>query len=391
MDFLYQLFRSLIDRTDTSFLRYLHGVINWDSRLVAIVGGRGVGKTTMLLQHIKLHHDIKDTLYISADNIYFTENRLFDLAFEFSKYGGKHLFIDEIHKYPDWSKEIKMMYDNLPEVQVVFTGSSILDVYKGTDDLSRRALTYYLTGLSFREYINISQRLSFEAISLEDIISESGVRLPESFSYPLIHFKNYLERGYYPFFNEAEYDERIRNVINLTLETDIPAYANMNIATVRKLKQLLYVISRSVPFKPNYTKIADIIEIHRNDTADMFYYLERAGIISLLRDQTEGIRSLGKVEKVYLNNTNLIYALAGEKPNIGNIRETFFYNQMSVKHEVFSSDLADFNINGLTFEVGGKTKSQKQIKGLKNAFIVKDDIEYGHGNIIPLWAFGFNY
>ena len=189
MDFLFQLFRSLIDRIDTTYVRYLHAEIDWRSRMISIVGARGVGKTTLLLQHIKLHHNLNDTLYVSADNIYFSDNRLFDLAMEFQKLGGKYLFIDEVHKYPDWSKELKMMYDNLPGLKIVFTGSSVLDIFRGTDDLSRRVLTYNLAGLSFREYLNISQGVSLPAFSLEDIIANRGVDLKSIVSHPLMHFR----------------------------------------------------------------------------------------------------------------------------------------------------------------------------------------------------------
>lgn len=283
------------------------------------------------------------------------------------------------------------MYDNLPDLQIIFTGSSVLDIYKGTDDLSRRVLTYQLAGLSFREYLNISLDIQLQAFSLEEILGNRGIALHAQVAHPLQHFKEYLVRGYYPFFKEPGYDERLRNVLNLTLETDIPAFAKMNVATARKLKQLLYVVSQSVPFKPVFTKISDAIDLHRNQVADLFYYLEKAGLILQLRESTKGIRLLGKVEKVYLDNPNLIHALAEEKPNIGNIRETFFLNQMSVKNKVFSSDKADFTIDGVTFEVEGKGKGQRQIEGLDKAYILKDDIEYGQGNILPLWALGFNY
>lgn len=391
MENLYLLFRNLLDRTDTTYLRYLHGEINWKSRLTAIVGARGVGKTTMLLQHIKLNHDLKNTLYVNADDLYFSENKLFDLASDFQKNGGKHLFIDEVHKYAEWSKELKMMYDYFPDMQVIFTGSSILDIYKGTDDLSRRALTYHLAGLSFREYLNISLNLDLPVYSLKDIL-DNRVELPKSsIPHPLPMFREYISGGYYPFFMDVEYDERLRNVVNLTLETDIPVFANMNVSSAKKLKQLLYIISQSVPFKPNFTKIAAMIGASRNQIGDYFYYLEKAGIISQLRTETKGIRSLGKVEKVYLGNTNLINAIAEGKPEIGNIRETFFYSQMAVKNKVYSSDTADFAIGEYTFEIGGKGKNQKQIAGVENAYIVKDDIEYGYKNTIPLWAFGFNY
>lgn len=389
MENLYGLFRGLIERTDTTYLRYLHSEVEWNSRLTAIVGARGVGKTTMLLQHIKLHHSLSDTLYVNADDLYFSENKLFDLASTFYKNGGKHLFIDEIHKYSQWSKEVKMMYDYFSDLQIVFTGSSILDIYKGSDDLSRRALTYKLSGMSFREYLNMSQGLKLPAYSLEDIV-KNKVEL-SGIEHPLPFFNEYLQGGYYPFYKEVEYNERLRNVINLTLETDIPIYANMSVSTAKKMKHLLYIITQSAPFKPNFTKLAQMIDVHRNQVVDFLFYLEKAGIISQLRNSTKGVRLLGKVEKVYLNNPNLILAIAEGTPNIGNIRETLFFNQMEVKNSVASSDVADFTIGNYTFEVGGKNKAQKQISGVDNAYVVKDDIEYGYMNVIPLWAFGFNY
>ena len=389
MENLYGLFRGLIERTDTTYLRYLHSEVEWNSRLTAIVGARGVGKTTMLLQHIKLHHNLSDTLYVNADDLYFSENKLFDLASTFYKNGGKHLFIDEIHKYSQWSKEVKMMYDYFSDMQIVFTGSSILDIYKGSDDLSRRALTYKLSGMSLREYLNMSQGLQLPAYSLEDIV-KNKVEL-SGIAHPLPLFKDYLQGGYYPFYKEVGYSDRLRNVINLTLETDIPIYANMSVSTAKKMKQLLYIITQSAPFKPNFTKIAQMIDVHRNQVVDFLFYLEKAGIISQLRNSTMGVRLLGKVEKVYLNNPNLIHAIVEGTPNIGNIRETLFFNQMEVKNSVSSSDVADFTIGNYTFEVGDKNKSQNQIAGMDNAYVVKDDIEYGYMNVIPLWAFGFNY
>lgn len=389
MEKLYERFRILLNQTDTHFLRYLHNEIAWNSRMTAIVGPRGVGKTTLLLQHIKLNHQLADTLYINADDLYFTEHKLFDFASAFHKYGGKHLFIDEVHKYAGWSKELKMMYDYFPDMNVVFTGSSILDIYKGSDDLSRRVLTHHLTGMSFREYLNMSRGLNLPTYSLQEII-QNKVALT-NIVHPLPVFKEYVESGYYPFYKEIGYAERIRNVVQLTLETDIPIFAGMNISTSKKMKQLLYIISQSVPFKPNFTKIAQMIDIHRNQVVDLLWYLEKAGIVAQLRNPTKGIRLLGKVEKVYLDNTNLICALAESAPNVGNLRESLFFNQVNVKNKVYSSDTADFIVGEYTFEVGGKNKDKKQIEHTPNAFVVKDDIEYGYGNVIPLWAFGFNY
>ena len=389
MERLNEQFKRLIERTDVTHLRYLHSIIDWNNRLTAIVGARGVGKTTLILQHIKLFHKSQDTLYVSADDLYFTENSLFNLATDFYKNGGKYLFIDEIHKYSDWSKELKMMYDNFNDLHVVFTGSSVLDVYKGSDDLSRRVLSYQLLGLSFREYLNMSQKLNLPVYSLDEIIANK-VEIP-GIEHPLPIFKKYLSEGVYPFYEETCYVELLKNTINLTLETDIPIFSKMNISTSQKLKQLLYIISQSVPFKPNFTKIADMIGVHRNQITEFLYYLERAGIIAQLRNDTKGIRLLGKVEKVFLDNTNLMFAIGEDKPNIGNIRETYFFNQMRLNYKVLSSDVSDFKIGKYTFEVGGKNKTRKQIVNLENAFIVKDDIEFGFLNTIPLWAFGFNY
>ena len=389
MERLYEQFRRLIERTDTTFVRYLHDQVIWNNRLTAIVGARGVGKTTLLLQHIKLYNDLQDTIYINADDIYFSENKLFDFASTFYKNGGKHLYIDEVHKYSSWSKELKMMYDYFPDMQVIFTGSSILDIYRGSDDLSRRALTYHLEGMSFREYLNISLGLQLSAYSLEDIVANK-VQIP-SIEHPLPLFKDYLERGYYPFYKEPDYFERLRNVIGLTLETDIPTFANMNISTARKLKQLLFIISQSAPFKPNLSKIGEMLDVHRNQVTDFLFYLEKAGIIAQLRNATKGIRLLGKIEKIYLGNTNLIYAIGEGNPDIGNIRETIFFNQMKVRNNILASDKSDFSIADYTFEVGGKNKTKKQISDIQNAYVVKDDIEFGYMGTIPLWAFGFNY
>ncbi len=389
MERLVGQYRALIDNTSLQFVRYLYDKIDWNSRFIAILGARGVGKTTLLLQRIKMAHSYSEALYVSADDIYFTENKLFDLADTFYKNEGRFLYIDEIHKYPNWSKELKMMYDNLPQLQVVFTGSSILNVYKGSDDLSRRVIKYEMQGLSFREYLNMTQNVKIKKYSLDEIL-ENKVELPD-ISHPLVQFKEYLERGYYPFFSEPNYETRLQNVVNVTLEQDIPAFANMNFSTAQKLKHLMQIIAESVPFKPNFTKISEIIQVHRNSTTDYFHYLERAGLILQLRVASSGIAAVKKVEKVFLENPNLMYALSGSKTNIGNVRECFFYNQLKLNFEVFWTEKGDFKIEEYTFEIGGKQKNQAQVADLTNAFVVKDDIEYGYMNVIPLWYFGMNY
>ncbi len=388
MDQINNLFRNILAETSTKFIRFIFDQIDLSNRMTAIVGPRGAGKTTLLLQLIKLKLPIKNTLYLSADNIYLAETNLFEFARDFSNHGGKYLFIDEIHKYPNWSQELKMIYDYLPDLIVVFTGSSILDIYKGYADLSRRVLTHYLPGMSFREYLLFKSGIQTPVYTIDEIIQNN-------FSFdgfkPLEQFKMYLENGYYPFFKAPGYLERLNNTVNLTLETDITNHSGMNITTVRKLKQLLFIISQSVPFKPNFTKIAKIIGISRNQVAEYLNLFERAGLILQLREPTQGVRLLGKVQKVYLNNTNLIYMFAEGQPDIGNMRETFFFNQLNIKYNVFSAAKGDFQINDSVFEIGGQSKKRKQIQNIDNSYIVKDDIEYGFERTIPLWAFGLTY
>ncbi len=386
---LYQKYETLLQNTTTDFKRYLYKKVSWGSRMIGIIGARGVGKTTMILQYIKENLDSKKALYVSADDIYFSKNRLADLADDFYKNAGEYLFIDEIHKYTDWSRELKNIYDSFPGLKVVFTGSSILDILKGSADLSRRAIIYELQGLSFREYLIFFHHYEIDVYSLKQIINNE-VKL-KNIKHPLPLFNDYLHRGYYPFGVENEINLRLGQIIVQTLETDIPQYANLNVGTSRKLKRLISIIAESVPFKPNFSKIAEIINVSRNSLDDYFLYMEKAGLIGQLRNETNGIRGLGKVDKVYLDNTNIIFNLVGDKSNAGNIRETFFFNQMRVKNDIISSKKADFVIDNYTFEIGGKNKQQKQIEKDGKSFVVKDDIEFGYRNVIPLWVFGINY
>ncbi len=390
MQILKQLSDSLINRTDTTFLRYMYHILPWENRMTALVGPRGVGKTTLLLQYIKLHLNTADTLYINVESIYFASNSIFDTAMRFVQQGGKHLFIDEVHKYQGWATELKMIYDNLPDLQVVFTGSSILDIYKGTSDLSRRVLVYTMQGLSFREYLNMKLRLNLPAYSLDEILGNKVILL-DKVEHPLPLFAEYIRQGYYPFYNDMGFYVRLNQIVGMTLEADIPQYANYSIAVSRKLKELMQIIADSVPFKPNMTNIAATINVDRKVLPDYLDLMARAGLIAALREATTGIRGLGKVEKLYLDNTNLAYALSTGVPETGNLRETFFLNQMRVNHAVANSPISDFLIEGKTFEIGGRKKGQKQIAEAAEGYIVKDDIETGFGNVIPLWAFGFNY
>ena len=389
MDNLFQYSNKLIAQTDTAFTRYIYDAINWNNRLIGLIGPRGVGKTTLVLQHIKNNLNSQETLYVTAEDFYFSKNRLTDLADDFVKAGGKYLFVDEIHKYPDWAKELKLIYDYHPGLKIVFTGSSILDIKKGSADLSRRAVMYAMQGLSFREYLMLFHTIEVPTYTLQDILNHQ-VSVPQ-LPHPLPLFKAYLKEGYYPFAKEDDFVIKLQQVVNQTLEIDIPTYAQMNVSTGRKLKQLLAIVAQSVPFKPNMSKIAEMLNISRNNIVDYLLYMEEAGMIAQLRSSTEGIRSLGKVDKVYMENTNLANVLAKENQNIGNVRETFFINQLKVNHQIISSPRADFKVDDIDFEVGGKNKGQKQIKTSENGFIVKDDIESSYLNTIPLWNFGLMY
>lgn len=388
MEQLNIIYHELIDKVNTRFTRYLLNQINWNARLLAITGPRGVGKTTLMLQKIKIDNKIDDSLYVSLDNIYFSNHTLFDLAGYFYRYGGRHLIIDEVHKYKSWSQEVKNIYDSFPDLQIVFSGSSILDIYKGFGDLSRRVVPYHLHGLSFREYLIFETGENTEVYSLNQIVSQ---KVKISLENPLIYFRKYLNHGYYPFYKDNDFMIRLAGAVNAVLEVDIPKYLDLRVSTIDKLKHLLQIISESVPFKPNHSKIADLIGVSRNLLPDYFSYLEKAGLILQLTNDTKGIRRLGKVNKVYLNNPNLAYMLSGEHANIGNIRETFFFNQLKLNHKIFSSESVDFRVEGNEFEIGGKSKGNKQVSKLSNTYIVKDEIEYGFGNTIPLWHFGLLY
>lgn len=379
----------MLKQTPMTFTRSVDAEIGWDGRMFGIVGPRGVGKSTLVLQRIKKQRSRRDTLYVSADNMYFADHTLYDTAEAFVIQGGKHLFIDEVHKYGNWSQELKMMYDSLPELQVCFTGSSILDITRGWADLSRRAPLYTMQGLSFREHLAIQHHVSVPAFSLEDVVGQRVEMADVDHPVPL--FKDYLRQGYYPFGRETGFGITLDQVISQTLEVDIPQFAGMTFATGQKLKQLMALVSTLAPFKPNATKLAGQLGISRNSLEDYLGYMEKAGMVSRLRQQPSSLGALGKVDKVYLDNTNILYNLSDGRENIGSVRETFFFNQVRQSHEVYASPTSDFLVDGMTFEVGGKNKTGKQVKGIECSFVVKDDIEYGFGNVVPLWHFGLLY
>ena len=386
---LYAYMRLQLELTCSDFHRYLYNDVNWNARMVAITGARGVGKSTMVLQYVKTQISDCKVLYISADHTFFTTHTLVGVADDFSKEAGSLLVIDEVHKYPDWSRELKQIYDTHPDMKVIFTGSSVLDIIDGVADLSRRVLHYTMYGLSFREYLGLFHHISVPKYSLEEILD--GKAHIEGMLHPLPAFREYLSEGYYPFAIEGDFPLRMQNVITKTIESDIAQYAGLRATTAKKLKKMLAVISGLAPYKPNADNLALEIGISRNSVQDYLSLLERAQLIGQLRDDTGGIRGLGKVDKVYIDNPSLMRVLSGGKTDVGNMRETFFYNQMRVKNDVISSRQSDFKIEKYTFEVGGRKKGKKQIEDIPDSFIVKDDIEFAQGNVIPLWAFGLNY
>lgn len=376
-------------RTPLEFHRYMYDRVIWEDRMIGIIGPRGVGKSTMVKQFILSHSDRQDWLYVSADHTYFSSSTLTDLADEFVKEGGRYLVIDEIHKYHGWSRELKQIYDSHAGLNVIFTGSSILDIKKGSADLSRRVLIFEMQGLSFREYLKLFKNIDLPVYALDEILAHK-VTLPSDI-HPLPLLREYLTRGYYPFCSLPGYDIRLQQVIAQTMEVDIPQFAGMNVSTARKLRKMLDIISKMAPFKPSFMNLATELKVSKNDVPDYMLYLEQAGMIGQLRDDTGGIRGLGKVEKVYIDNPNLMNVLAGDEPNKGNMRETFFFNQMRVSNDVISSRISDFRIGDITFEVGGAKKGKKQLAGAETGIVVRDDIEYGYHEFVPLWQFGLNY
>lgn len=386
---LYQYMSDMLRQTTEKHFRYIYSEIDWSARMIGLVGPRGVGKTTMILQHIKAQADYSKMLFVSADFVYFNKNTLVYLADELVKDGGSHLFIDEVHKYKNWSQELKQIYDVHPDLHIVYTGSSILDIYEGLADLSRRTLIYHMQGLSFREYLMIHHDIKLPAFTLEEIVN-NRVSVPE-LPHPLPLFREYLAKGYYPFSGEPGFELRINQIVQQTIEVDIAQYADLKPATARRLKQLLGVVSGLAPYKPNYDNLAREVNVSKNNVPDYLTYLEKAGLLGMLRDDTAGMRQLGKIEKVYIDNPSLMNVLSGGDPNIGNVRETFFFNQMRVRNKVLGSSVSDFLIKPYTFEVGGRKKGKKQIESVDNGLVVKDDIEFGHGIAVPLWTFGLNY
>lgn len=398
MEKLFQFSASRINLTDTSFKRYLWSKINWNSRLIAITGARGVGKTTLILQYIKekLTERPDEVIYVTMDDLYFSKNTLVDFTDEFVKKGGKYLFLDEVHKYKNWSQEIKNIYDYFTDLKIVVTGSSALDIYKGKADLSRRVILYKLQGLSFREFILLKYNHHFSVIGLEEILNNAPKKIPEILEKikPLKLFEEYLKTGYYPFFmeGESEYQVRLKQTVNQILDSDLPSVEKIDFNAVHYLRKLISILAEIVPYKPNIVKLSQQVGISRETLMRYLYLLEKADLLMLLQTDINGIGKMNKPEKIYLNNSNLVNSLADIQFNQGTLRETFFFNQLKVNHTINWSDKSDFYVDDkYTFEIGGKNKTRKQIADIENSWVAADNIEYVQQNKIPLWLFGFLY
>lgn len=410
IDELFRLSHNFIKINKREYVRYFLKTNTLAGRFSIIAGQRGVGKTTAIVQHILSTYsdDVFTTraLYVQADHFLIGSHSLYEIAEEFYNLGGELIAFDEIHKYPDWSTELKSIYDTFPKMKILASGSSALEIYKGSRDLSRRAVVYKMYGMSFREYIELEIGLTLKSVGLEEIFNNhqrvanhivAGVE--KKGKKILALFKNYLEHGYYPYFMEYKNNYlfylTLEQNIHTTLESDlISIYPSLSGSSIKKIKRLLTIIAASVPFTPDLKNLKKMLDVGDERTLKNYLkYLEDAGIILTVSKGGRGLSELEKPEKVYLNNPNLIHAISTHTPpDVGNMRETFFLNMVGALHKISSPEHGDFLVDGkYIFEVGGKNKDFSQIRNIRNSFLALDNIEIGVGNKIPLWLFGFQY
>lgn len=383
--------------TSLTFKRYLYSKINWNVRLLGIRGARGVGKTTLILQYIKENfNNIDDALYVSLDNLWFNSYKLEDLVEYLYSHGIKYIFLDEVHKYPNWAVVIKNFYDNYPNLNIVYTGSAMLAIDNSKTDLSRRQTLYTLNGMSFREYLEYEGVMQINPINLEDLLS-NHVKLAMDICYNTVilkHFDDYLQKGYYPYYKESgdDYHYRIGEVTNLIIESDLPSVEDVTFSTIQKTKKLLMVIAQNVPLKPNIAKLTTQLETTRDQCLKMLYILDRAQLLMLFGEKIKDYKHLTNPKKIYLNNSNLMCSLSPSNISEGNKRETFFANQLNSIANVTIPKKGDFLVNSkFLFEVGGNSKTFDQIANIPDSYLAIADIETGSGNRIPLWMFGLLY
>lgn len=394
---LIDIYRRKIITTDLSFKRYLYNKINWDARLIGIRGARGVGKTTLILQYIKEHfNNIDDALYVSLDNLWFNNHKLEDLVEYLYSHDINNIFLDEVHKYPNWATIIKNFYDSYPDIKIVYTSSAMLVMDNSKIDLSRRQSLYTLNGMSFREYLEYENIINIEPVRLENlVVNHVKIAMDICSKVKILkHFDDYLNHGYYPYYKEAgeDYHSRIAEVANLVIESDMPSVEDVTFTTIQKTKKLLMVIAQNVPLEPNIVKLTTQLETTREQCLKMLYILDRAELLLLLGEKIKDYKHLTNPKKIYLNNSNLMYSLGSNIVSEGNIRETFFANQLNNAADVTIPKKGDFLVdNKYLFEVGGASKTFDQIANISNSFLSVADIEIGIGNRIPLWMFGMLY
>lgn len=399
MDSLFAKQERLLAHTSTEKVRNIMDKINWNNQLISIRGARGVGKSYLLKQFVKLNYPAgsRKALYCSADSLFFSNHSLLDLAESFYNKGGERLIIDEIHRYPGWSREIKEIYDSFPDLKIVVSGSSLLNIINADADLSRRCIPYYMPGLSYREYLWFYHGICFDAVPL-DILLENAADICREINdvcRPIEFLSSYMTAGYYPFYshNREDYYIQLENIVNYVVEQELTSLCGLDPGNTRKIKSLLSVVAEGVPYLVEMSKLSAAIEINRTTALSYLNNLMKAGLLNLIYSDIHSLKRLQKPDKAFLQNTNLLYMLADKTPNIGTVRETFAVSQLSVEHTVeYGKDCGDFRIDGkYLFEVGGKSKDFSQIAGIPDSFILADDILYATGHKLPLWLIGFCY
>lgn len=398
MEELFKKHRILISQVSTEIIRDMMHTINWDSQLVAIRGSRGVGKTTLMRQYIKQTYgnNAGKALYCVMDSIYFTTHSLLDMAERFHITGGKHLFLDEVHKYPNWSKEIKEIIDLWPDIKITFTGSSLIQILNADADLSRRVLSYNMAGLSFREFLRFYKNIDLPVYPLNKVLTEPDTICEDICNkcHPQPLFEEYLHVGFYPFYdgNETEYFSRIENVISFIIDQEMTLFCGVEPAYTRKLKAMLTFLSENLPYEVNIAKLASYLELNKTTVLNYLTSLHKAELIHLLYAENKSVTKMQKPDKIYIHNTNMLCALSSAQ-NIGTMRECFVVNQLSKDHIVeYGKTLDDFKVDGkITFEVGGKDKTFDQIANVPNSYILADNIEFPIGKKLPIWLIGFIY
>jgi len=399
MEQLFERKDQKIRLTSMNFVRDMMSDINWDAQLICIRGARGVGKTTLMLQYIKSRYKAmsKEVLFVSLDTVYFTTHSLIELADAFYKNGGKHLFIDEVHKYPTWSREIKEIYDFYPDMRVVISGSSLLNILEGDADLSRRCVSYDMQGLSFREFLKFYHNIDIRRYSLDEILNTPESLCSEVLDkcQPLPLFNDYLKYGYFPFYNKNKenYYTLIEQIVSYVIESELPQVFNVEAAMARKIKALMGIVSSSLPYEVDATKLSGVIGVHRTTVVNYLYMLDKASMINMIFEESKTVKKLQKPDKLYIENTNMLYAISSGAVDTGTIRETFCVNQLSASHNVeYSKRKSDFLIDGrYTFEVGGRNKGFSQVAGVDNSFVLADNIDSPYGRKLPIWTMGFLY